>query len=347
MITRGHLIGQIIDDLSDIAGQVETRCKLSLTDLNLHLENFYKEILSATYGLNLENLNAQRLNTAGLDLGDTSSGVAYQVTATRTSQKVNKTLKKISKPQRKTYPEIFVFIVRKKQRSYSLDEKNAKACNFNEDNILDFHDLCRDLMSADLEVIHTVYDICKRETRRVKIELEIPDLEGNYPTGAADLAERIPTPSIGSGKAYFAYLKSHGIVDEETPKLIKNDLTELSAKLQRLPRITRDIFVEMIERREPDKKLGPWDYGFCINADRLDRIFDRHAIDGDIRILSENDFIDLVEPDEGYRSGLQSYHFSLCLPQTPEGFLPTMIEFLDEKNVRLRKVLVSLDFSDF
>lgn len=347
MITRGHLIGQIIDDLSDIAGQVETRCKLGLTDLNLHLENFYKEILSATYGLNLENLNAQRMNTAGLDLGDDASGVAYQVTATKTSQKVNKTLKKITKAQRKTYPAIFVFIVRKRQRSYSLDDTAAKACSFTEDNILDFHDLCRDLMSADLEVIHSVYDICKRETRRVKIELEVPDIEGNYPTGASDLAERIPTPSIGNGKAYHAYLKSHGIHEDETAKSIVRDLKELSAKLQRLPRITRDIFVVMIERREPEKKVGTWDDRLCINADRLDRIFDRHEIDGDIRILSENDFIDLIEPDEGHRSGLHSYHFSLNLPDMPEGFLPTMIGFLVEKNVRLRKVLVSLDFSDF
>ena len=346
MITRGHLIGQIIDDLSDIAGQVKTRNKLGFTDINLHLENFYKEILSATYGVNLVNLNTQRVNTPGLDLGDASNGLAYQVTATRSSAKINKTLKKISKSQRRVYPEVFVFIVQEKQGSYTLDEPTAQACNFTTENIRDIHDLCRDLMSADLEVIRSVYDICKRDTRRVKIELEVPDLDGRYPTSALDLAERIPKPIIGNGKLYYAHLKDRGIDEDQSAKSIKKDFTYLSEILQRLPRITRDIFVEIVERREPNKRVGMWDGGLCINTDRLDRIFDPKEIEGDIRILKENNFIDLIEPEEGY-SRLQSYHWSLYLPGMPEGTLPTMLDFLKEKGVRLRKVLVSLDFSDF
>jgi len=40
VITRGYFIGEIIDELANIANQVDNRCKLGLTDLNKYLEDF-------------------------------------------------------------------------------------------------------------------------------------------------------------------------------------------------------------------------------------------------------------------------------------------------------------------
>ena len=46
MITRGHLIGEIVDGLTSISQQVSTRCQLGLTDLNRYLEDFFKDYLN-------------------------------------------------------------------------------------------------------------------------------------------------------------------------------------------------------------------------------------------------------------------------------------------------------------
>jgi hypothetical protein len=49
--------------------------------------------------LSLVNLNENRSNAPGLDLGDEANGIAFQVTAERTSAKVNETLAKLTAAQ--------------------------------------------------------------------------------------------------------------------------------------------------------------------------------------------------------------------------------------------------------
>ncbi|WP_336273383.1 SMEK domain-containing protein [Vreelandella indica] len=68
MITRGHLIGEIFDELTSIAQQVFTRCQLGLTDLNRYLEDFFKDYLNEVLSLSLVNLNNERGNEPDLDL---------------------------------------------------------------------------------------------------------------------------------------------------------------------------------------------------------------------------------------------------------------------------------------
>jgi len=74
MLTRGHLIGQIVDDLSGISAQAKQRARLHLFDIHTHVEDFAKEILNRALGLSPSNLNQEHSNNPGLDLGDASSG---------------------------------------------------------------------------------------------------------------------------------------------------------------------------------------------------------------------------------------------------------------------------------
>jgi len=47
MITRGFYIGEVIDELKVIAGQVSIRNKLALTDLSTLTEYFFRDLLNA------------------------------------------------------------------------------------------------------------------------------------------------------------------------------------------------------------------------------------------------------------------------------------------------------------
>jgi hypothetical protein len=96
MITRGYFVGEIIDDLIGISHQVDNRCMLGLTDINKYLEDFFKEVLNKILGTNLINLNQDRSNEPGLDLGDEIAKVAFQVTSQKTSAKINETLAKLT-----------------------------------------------------------------------------------------------------------------------------------------------------------------------------------------------------------------------------------------------------------
>ena len=78
-----------------------------LYDLNRYLEDFFKDILNIVYGYKLVNLNEERSNNPGLDLGDEAVKVAFQVTSTKSSDKVNTTLEKAA-AQLDKFPNIYI-----------------------------------------------------------------------------------------------------------------------------------------------------------------------------------------------------------------------------------------------
>jgi hypothetical protein len=209
MLTRGYFVGEIVDALSDVAGQVLTRSKLGLTDINKHAEDFFKTILNNLLWLSLVNLNADRSNEPGLDLGDKTSGVAFQITGTRTSEKVNATLKRLSDDQIKAYPKIRVLMIAGKQSSYTLDPALCARASFSENEIWDIDDLCKRCMDLPIDVLQLLYNQLRSELARVAIELEIPDADGKYPTTLVDFIEAIPKPHrLPCGSAVGANAKS-------------------------------------------------------------------------------------------------------------------------------------------
>jgi hypothetical protein len=70
MITRGHYVGEIVDELAGLEAQVKTRNRLGLTNLTVYAENFFKDILNILLNADLKNINADRAKEPGLDLGD-------------------------------------------------------------------------------------------------------------------------------------------------------------------------------------------------------------------------------------------------------------------------------------
>lgn len=54
MITRGIIIGKIVDDVATLKYQIQTRNKLKMFDLTKVCEDFCKELLNIVYRLNLK-----------------------------------------------------------------------------------------------------------------------------------------------------------------------------------------------------------------------------------------------------------------------------------------------------
>lgn len=342
MLTRGYFIGEIVDGLSDIAGQVSTRGRLGLTDLNKHAEDFFGIILNYLLSISLLNLNAGRSNEPGLDLGDKVKRVAFQITATRTSAKVNDTLAALSDDQIQAYTKIRVLVIGRKQLSYTLDAKRSERACFSAGDIWDIDDLCKLCMDLRVDVLQLVYNHFRRELARIKIELEIPDVDGKYPTTLADFIEGIPKPRISDLVKFNKVLEIQGI-GEDLEKT-QNAFATLSAALTKLPRITREFLVMMIERRETERKarLKSVDH-IEINADKLARISRYPDNDGELRLLDAFGFVRFDEPDQHGECA----HWRIFLPGlTSEGRL-IFLEFAEKKGITLSRALVALDFSDF
>jgi hypothetical protein len=254
VLTRGYFIDEIVDALSDIAGQVSTRGRLGLTDLNKHAEDFFKTILNHLFSLSLVNLNSERSNEPGLDLGDKTNKVAFQITATRTSAKVNDMLETLSDEQIAAYSKIRVLMIAGKQSSYTLDAGQCARASFSAEDIWDIHDLGKRCMDLTVDVLQLIYNHVHSELARIKIELEIPDADGKYPTTLADFIEAIPKPQMSDLIKFNKLLEEEGV--EEDLATTQNAFAAFSAALAKLPRITREFLVMLIERREIDRKHG-------------------------------------------------------------------------------------------
>lgn len=343
MITRGYFIGEIIDELAGIAYQVESRCALGLTDLNIFLENFFKEILNKVMGINMQNLNTERSNAPGLDIGDNLSKVAFQITSQKTSAKINETLKAVLAKGATDYDQILICIIGHKQKSYTLDSGLCKKMAFSEENIWDMNKLCKMVMDLPIGVIQSLHHYIKQEMVRVKVELEIPDTDGKFPTSVLEQIESIPKPIMSDFKIYYSFHKTQHPEWKLTLEDVQKDFEIFCQDLLRLPRITREFYAFLLERRD-----GAWhETGaspfFRFNHDRLKRICHYPDTDGEIRLLAEHGFVDMNEPD---RDG-ESPYVRIFAKASSFYFLFDFIDFIETTGIGLQKPIVHLNFGSF
>jgi len=339
MITRGHFIGEIIDELSAIAHQVESRCQLGLTDLNVYLENFFRDILNKTLGFDLRNLNDERSNEPGLDLGDEVTKKAFQITSQSTSAKVNNTLEKYSAWSVKPYEEVYILIIGRKQGSYTISNAFT-GFDFKEKNIWDINTLCKKILDLPLDKLQGIYEYIKREVARVKIELEIPSPEGTFDTSISSYVESIPKPRFSDFSIFYAHNQKNYEDCDVSIEDIKKDFILLSKELAKLPRITREFLAFLLERRDLKKNHHS---NIRFNDDRLRRICRYSDLDGELRLLSDHGMLDFNEPDEFG----ESPYVRVFVKKVSEGFLQDFIEFVEVNKIGYQKPIVNLDFSIF
>lgn len=351
MITRGYLIGEIVDGLTTISQQVSTRCQLGLTDLNRYLEDFFKDYLNEALSLSLTNLNDQRSNEPGLDLGNEEKSIAFQVTSSKTSEKVNNTLRVVSRGGSK-FEEIVVLIIGSKQSSYTLDRTLCDKLRFAEKQIWDVDDLCRKTISLPLDRLQAIYELIRRNLTRVRIELEIPDEDGKFATPIDAYVEKIPKPKLSDFKKYHKYHSQGGGAYEHSLEEIGKHFKKFSMELSQLPRITREFYAFLLERREKDENITPNRMGYSeslwFNYNKLKRICSFPDLDGELTLLGEHGFVDIIEPMEHNESPFVRIFVPIKMEGLwVEGFIYELVGYIEAKGIGYRKPIVSLDFGGF
>ncbi|MEQ8852903.1 SMEK domain-containing protein [Gimesia sp.] len=341
MITRGYLIGEIVDQLSTIAQQVEIRGKLNLLDINTHLESFFKTILNHVLNLNLTNLNQDVSNVPALDLQDSSSGTAIQITSLKSSDKVNDAVQKALELE--TPPQkLIVFIIGHKQKTYTLDETTEQADFFSRDNIWDINTLAKKLIDLELDTLHTIYNYIVRECTKVLIELEIPNTDGEYPTSLINLIEVIPRPKISDFSFLFQYLEENNFDPPCSREEVITIMTEYSECLSKLPRITREFYSILMERREQ----GSFEDSLRVNLNRINRYCENTPIivREELIMLQEYDLIRINIPDYEEAAYESPY---IYIDEQKYSTLSYIVDFIEAGNLSFQRAIVFLDFSDF
>ena len=169
MVKTGKYFEEIVEMLNNFKSEVQTFSALGLLNINKHSENFLKRILNLTYNYELENLNKGKSNFPGLDLGDTGDSVAFQITATKKSDKIDDTLSTcLTYKHYEKFKAINIFILTNKQSTYTLKTVTEPHFSFSaEKNIMDFNDLFKEIEHLAPTRMKAMYEYIKSELQPV------------------------------------------------------------------------------------------------------------------------------------------------------------------------------------
>jgi hypothetical protein len=336
MITRGLIIGKIVDDIAGLKYQIQTRNKLQLYDLTKVIEDFSKQVLNIVYNLNLINLNTERVNTPGIDLGDKINKIAYQITSAKYSPKIKATLEAITASQKVDYKTFKVFIVGEKATSYTIDDALLNEFSFEiEQHIVDFDDLLKDIMVADITILDLLYSLFQREFRQVKIELEPVDFEGGFQSSLYNQIEKIPSKKpVNANK--LAELFDDCDFDDSTVNL--NTIQELYSKLSKIPRVTRELIPIIIERGAKRGFNHSYnEYGILPQILKNSLRLTDSELNSEIAILFD---ADLIYFGENHIGEVLYYYITLT-----DMTINVLIDWALENDIPIRKMFNTMDWT--
>lgn len=96
---------------------IEHHQSINDLSLNIHGENYFRDVFNFIYGMNLQNANFESFNFPSIDLIDKQQKIAYQITTTKSKEKIDKTLEIYNKEGYEDY-DIRIF--------YLLEKSNPK-----------------------------------------------------------------------------------------------------------------------------------------------------------------------------------------------------------------------------
>jgi len=333
MLGSGHIIGKIIDDFALLMKQVELRNKIKQYDLTLLCENFFRDVLNIVYNLDLINTNRERSNSPGIDLGCKKKKIAYQITSIRTSAKVNKTLEALTDEQINEYEKVVIFIIGEKQNSYTgVNVESCPNLTFNVDeDIKDIKDLLQDIVILLPNKLEDLFSLFKSQFRRVTIDFEVLDEDGNYDSSLENKEESIPNKKPLTAANYLNYLK----LDDEQKKEEFENLINLYSTLSLLPRITREYLLIIVKRGKPNSEE------IIIQLKTLEHVLrlDSDELILEMNLLLEIDLIEIEMLSVGY-SEREAYYIIISNRTLLEIF-----EWANKENISLRKLINSMDWS--
>ncbi len=164
------LLTKINDYLARYRLFVEQENRANRYNINIRAETFFIPILRVLFKCpHLENVNIEKNNTPGIDLGDRKKRIAIQVTSEKTSKKVVDSLSKfLDNKFYETFDRLIIFIIQDRQRTYSdsripyfvqqIKEKNQSFCFEIKKDIVDLAWISKEITSMQvdqlIEILH-------------------------------------------------------------------------------------------------------------------------------------------------------------------------------------------------
>ena len=166
MTKREIEIKKIASELARWETQISNLNSLSLYDANIFSEHTICVLLNTIYNYNLHNVNLVQKNFPAIDLGDQFNRVAFQITSTKATKKIQNTVASfIAKGLAKDYDQLFILILGRKQKNYPVFDTRQQLEFTNGRHIIDFHDLLNHISSLPTPKIEEIGKILSYENQ--------------------------------------------------------------------------------------------------------------------------------------------------------------------------------------
>lgn len=167
-MNRAKYYNFIEEKICTLCTRIANRGKLNILDYHLHSENFYRDLLNKLYDWSLENLNTTIQNVEAIDLIEEEKHIIIQVSATNTKSKIEKTLEKLSSPEKLTqykgYSFKFVSIAREADILRSHEYILPSGLFFcPTKDIYDAPSILRDINNLSIERLELIYNLINSE----------------------------------------------------------------------------------------------------------------------------------------------------------------------------------------
>jgi tetratricopeptide (TPR) repeat protein len=162
-------------------------------DINKVSEGVALKLLNEIYEYNLENLNYEKINHPGIDLGDKTNKIGFQITSQKDSRKIEKNLRTFVKISLKDYSNGIRFLIlnqEKKPRLKKEKYKNIYPGFDHEQHILTANDLIKEIRrkyDTDMESFLCIKEILENGLGKIEVYSKDKKIHATYKISIAKL----------------------------------------------------------------------------------------------------------------------------------------------------------------
>ena len=292
--------------------------------LNIHGENYFRDVFNHVYGLNLQNANFESFNFPSIDLIDKENRIAYQITTTKSREKIDKTLEIYNKEGYGDYDVRIFYLLEKShpnaatvtaiQTKYGIDITNR---------LFDYIDLIRDIEQLEgeqLQELNRKYfsSQAERYTDEIALDLIIKHLLKEKATVKINYDDSFGT--VDSDKK----LELNNISDRTKAKIKEGlDYRQLLDKLDSddsfignlrvlvIDKFYKEVLLQLLESLESRDEL------IAFSTNDLQNKAQEHSIDFNKAINNLCDMVEVQIEVQDFNSMSTSwiiiaYFFELC-----------------------------------
>lgn len=160
---------KVIKLITQWIAEIKANNFVNFYDINKVAEDLSRSLLNEIYGYQLENLNYEKNNYPGIDLGDKENNIGFQVTSRRDTRKIQDSLEKFKKIGYENYSNGIRFLILNQEKKPKLNKDKYRkiySAFDPEEHIFTANDLIQEitqLYETDRNTFYRIKDILKDE----------------------------------------------------------------------------------------------------------------------------------------------------------------------------------------